>query len=152
MLVANNERIELLIERSEFGHNGAGNGQSHNLYVGAIARLTVMGSYFHHARVGHLLKSRARESRILYNRLTDESGGTASYELEFPSGGRAVVIGNFIQQASTSENYKIVSIGAEGLRWQDNRLYLSHNTIVNDRAKGAAGARCANGCDRGRGQ
>ncbi len=137
ILVGNDERIELTIERSEFGHNGAGDGQSHNLYVGTIARLVVTGSYFHHARVGHLLKSRARESRILYNRLTDEDGGTASYELEFPSGGRAVVIGNVIQQASTSENSRIVSFGAEGLRWPDNRLFLSHNTIVNDRLQGA---------------
>jgi hypothetical protein len=137
MLVANDERIELVIERSEFGYNGAGDGQSHNLYVGSIARLVVTGSYFHHARVGHLLKSRARENRIAYNRLTDEVGGSASYELEFPSGGRAVVVGNLIQQASTTENPTILSMGAEGLRWPDNRLYLSHNTIVNERHQGA---------------
>lgn len=137
MLVANDERIELVIERSEFGHNGAGDGQSHNLYVGSIARLVVTGSYFHHARVGHLLKSRARENRIVYNRLTDEAGGSASYELEFPSGGRAVVVGNLIQQAGTTENPTILSMGAEGLRWPDSRLYLSHNTIVNERRQGA---------------
>jgi hypothetical protein len=137
MLVANDERIELVIERSEFGHNGAGDGQSHNLYVGSIGRLVVTGSYFHHAKVGHLLKSRARENRIVYNRLTDEVGGSASYELEFPSGGRAVVVGNLIQQASTTENSTILSMGAEGLRWPDSRLYLSHNTIVNERHQGA---------------
>lgn len=137
ILTSNNEQIELQIERSEFGHNGAGDGQSHNLYAGKISSLTVSGSYFHHAKVGHLLKSRARENRILYNRLSDEIAGRASYELEFPSGGMAVVIGNLIEQSSSSENFKIISIGAEGLAWPKNALYLSHNTIVNDRPQGA---------------
>lgn len=106
--------LDLEIENSEFGGNGAGDGYSHNLYVGAIRKLTVTGSYFHHARTGHLLKSRAAENFILYNRLTDETGGRASYELEFPSGGLAYVIGNIIQQSSTTENGVMISFGAEG--------------------------------------
>jgi len=137
ILTANDERLLLEIERSEFGYNGSGEGQSHNLYVGAIASLQVTGSYFHHAKVGHLLKSRARDNRILYNRLTDEIGGRASYELEFPSGGTALVVGNQIEQSSTTENSKIISFGAEGLKWPKNALYLAHNTIVNDRPQGA---------------
>lgn len=137
ILTANDERLSLEIERSEFGYNGSGEGQSHNLYVGAIASLQVTGSYFHHAKVGHLLKSRARDNRILYNRLTDEIGGRASYELEFPSGGTALVVGNQIEQSSTTENSKIISFGAEGLKWPKNALYLAHNTIVNDRPQGA---------------
>ena len=43
------------IEGSEFSENGAGDGYSHNLYVGAILKLRVTGSYFHHARIGHRL-------------------------------------------------------------------------------------------------
>jgi len=122
----------LIIEDSEFGHNGAGDGYSHNLYVGAIPKLTVTGSYFHHARGGHLLKSRAAESRILYNRLTDEVEGRASYELEFPNGGRAYVIGNIIQQSKTTENPYIVSFGAEGYKHPANALYLINNTLADD--------------------
>lgn len=137
ILTSNDARIELEVLQSEFGHNGAGDGQSHNLYAGEIASLKVSASYFHHALVGHLLKTRARDNRILYNRLTDEIGGRASYELEFPAGGLAVVIGNQIEQASSSENSKIISFGAEGLHWPKNALYLSHNTIVNDRPQGA---------------
>jgi len=126
----------LEIEDSEFDRNGAGDGYSHNLYVGAIARVIVTGSYFHRANVGHLLKSRARESRILYNRLTDEFDGRASYELEFPNGGLAFVIGNVIQQSQRSENPVIVAYGREGYTHAPNELYLSHNTILNDRAQG----------------
>lgn len=121
------------IENSEFGNNGAGDGYSHNLYVGALRKLRVVGSYFHHARSGHLLKSRAAENHILYNRLTDESGGHASYELEFPSGGIAYVIGNIIEQSRTTENSNIVSFGAEGYRHPANELYLINNTLIDRR-------------------
>lgn len=135
ILTGNQTSIELVIENSEFVRNGAGDGRSHNLYVGSNAKLVVIGSYFHEARVGHLLKSRARESLILYNRLTDE-GGRASYELEFPVGGLAVVLGNLIEQGPRTENSAIVSFGAEGYNWPRNELHLGHNTIVNDRPQG----------------
>jgi hypothetical protein len=136
ILTSNNSQVELDIAHSEFGYNGHGDGQSHNLYVGEIARLTVTGSYFHHARVGHLLKSRAALNHILYNRLTDEVGGSASYELEFASGGVAYVIGNLIQQGSQTENPHLISFGAEGYRGTPNELYLINNTLVDDRRGG----------------
>ena len=96
ILTSSDKDAVLLIENSEFGNNGFGDGYSHNLYVGAIKKLTVTGSYFHHAKVGHLLKSRAAENHIFYNRLTDETGGRANYELEFPNGGLAYVVGNVL--------------------------------------------------------
>ncbi len=133
ILTGGDSNSVLEIENCEFGHNGFGDGQSHNLYVGAIARLRVTGSYFHHAKVGHLLKSRAAENHIFYNRLTDETGGKASYELELPNGGLAYLVGNLIQQSSTTENPNIVSYGAEGNRWPNNTLYLINNTLVDNR-------------------
>ena len=136
MLTGNEADTQLEIEGSEFGRNGHGDGYSHNLYVGTIARLTVSASYFHHARVGHLLKSRAAESRILFNRLTDESGGTASYELEFPSGGIAHVVGNIIEQGALTSNPALISFGAEGYRWPRNELHLVNNTLIDKRAGG----------------
>ena len=132
ILTGNQPETVLEIEDSEFGHNGAGDGYTHNLYAGTIARLSVTGSYFHHARVGHLLKSRAATSVITYNRLTDGSDGNASYELEFPNGGVAVVIGNIIQQSARSENSHLISFGAEGYKWPENELYLAHNTLIDD--------------------
>lgn len=133
ILTGNDASAELDIENSEFSNNGAGDGRSHNLYVGRIGRLKVTGSYFHHAKVGHLVKSRARENRIEYNRLTDEIGGRASYELEFPNGGVALVIGNVIEQSSTTQNPVIVSFGAEGYQHPRNELYLVNNTIADNR-------------------
>jgi parallel beta helix pectate lyase-like protein len=145
ILVGNDPSIILEVEDSEFGDNGAGDGQSHNLYVGAIQRFVVSGSYLHHARVGHLVKSRARENFVYYNRLSDEPGGQASYELEFPSGGFAIVVGNLIEQAPGTQNPTIVSFGAEGYDWPRNELHLAHNTIVNDRASGGIFVRAMRG-------
>jgi len=136
ILTSNNPMVELDISDSEFGHNGYGDGQSHNLYVGEIAHLTVTGSYFHHAYVGHLLKSRAALNHILYNRLTDEIGGRASYELELASGGIAYVIGNIIGQGSQTENPHLISYGAEGYKWPKNELFLINNTLVDNRPQG----------------
>lgn len=133
ILTGGNAQTELDIINSEFARNGHGDGQSHNLYVGGIARLSVTGSYFHHAKVGHLLKSRAAINHIFYNRLTDEPGGSASYELEFVNGGVAYVVGNIIQQGSQTQNPHLISYAAEGYKWPKNELYLVNNTLVDNR-------------------
>ena len=136
ILVGNNNAIELDIERCQFVGNGAGDGYSHNLYAGRIARLSVQSSFFSAAKVGHLLKSRARENLIAYNRLTDD-GGNASYELEIADGGIATLIGNLIVQEADTGNSTIVSYGAESHHWPENRLTMVNNTVVNRRPTGA---------------
>ena len=130
LLTGNDAASELTVERCEFSGPTDGDHWYHNLYAGTIARLTLIGSWSHKARRGHLVKSRARENHILYNRLTDE-GGNASYELEFPNGGIARAIGNVIEQSPRTDNRTLVSFGAEGYRWPVNRLAMSHNTVVN---------------------
>jgi hypothetical protein len=108
----------------------------HLLYVGRIARFTLSGSRFHHGFEGHLVKSRARENFIRYNLLYDGAGGSAAYELEFPNGGLAYVIGNVIGQSNQTSNPVLIAYGAEGAAWPDSALYLSHNTLVNGRTRG----------------
>ena len=132
-LLTNNDPDTVLeVEGSEFAYNMRPDGHNHNLYVGSIARLSVIGSYFHHAYIGHLLKSRAAVNTIFYNRLTDEAAGRASYELEFPNGGLAYVVGNQIQQGPLTENRTLISFGAEGYKSARNELYLVGNTLVDD--------------------
>lgn len=136
VLTANNDQIELDIVDCDFGPIALREGKTHNLYVGAIKRLAVTGSYFHHGVLGHLLKSRAALNHILYNRLSDEIGGRASYELEFPNGGVAVVMGNLIMQSSTTENPHVISFGIEGATWPKQQLFLVNNTLVDQRPSG----------------
>ena len=136
VLTANNDAIELDVIDCDFGPILPREGQTHHLYAGAIKRLAVTGSYFHHGLLGHLLKSRAALNHILYNRLTDEIGGRASYELEFPNGGVAVVMGNLIMQSATTENPHVISFGAEGAKWPKQALYLVNNTLVDQLPSG----------------
>lgn len=145
ILTAGEPDTTLEVEHSEFGYNGAGDGQSHNIYVGPIDRFSLRGSYLHHANVGHLLKSRARANRVEYNRLSDEDGGRASYEMEFPNGGLAEVVGNVIQQGTGTRNSVIVSFGAEGYSGLRNELRFVHNTVVNDQDAGGTFLRVAPG-------
>lgn len=132
VLTGNAPELSLEISDSEFLDAPRHAGDLHHLlYVGAIGRFVVRGSRFQNGYLGHLLKSRARENHVLYNMLADGKNGRASYELEFPNGGIAYVIGNAIGQGAGSENQTIVSYGAEGPRWPVNGLYLAHNTLVN---------------------
>lgn len=96
----------------------------------------MIDSYFHHAHIGHLLKSRAAVNHIVNSRLIDGADGTASYELEFPNGGMAFVVGNTIAQSTLTENPHLISFGAEGYQWPLNELYLANNTLVNPLPRG----------------
>jgi len=144
ILTGNLTANEITIDNSTFEGNGNSEGSAHNLYVGTVARLQVVGCYFGRSKVGHLLKSRAMVNSVMYSRLTCEDG-SSSYELEFPNGGEALVLGNLVQQGAASENATIVSYGAEGYRWSDNTLSMAFNTLVNERPKGATFVRVNKG-------
>ena len=64
------------IEYSAFARNGFGDGFTHNLYIGFVDRLNVKASYFHHAKIGHNLKSRGKENYIENSYFLD---GTTGY-------------------------------------------------------------------------
>jgi len=133
ILTANLPELTLEISDSEFiaapRHAGT---LHHLLYVGAIGRFVLTGSRFERGYLGHLVKSRARENDIRYNLLVDGVDGRASYELEFPNGGLAYVVGNVIGQSAATDNPVLIAYGAEGPRWPDNALFLAHNTLLND--------------------
>jgi len=126
----------VLIEYTEFAHNGhcdPGFSCSHNMYIGNTDRFTLRYSYSHHAHVGHTVKSRAKENRILYNRIMDEATGDSSYLIDLPNGGLSYIIGNLIQKGPNTENpWTVVTYGEEGLSNSNKMLYVVNNTIVNE--------------------
>lgn len=150
ILTGANPDSEILVEYSEFDHNGHGDGRSHNLYIGAVGKFTLRFSYSHHARVGHQVKSRARENHILHNLLADGGSGRSSYLLDLPSGGLAHVVGNVMHQGPLAENSTLISYGAEKIRHQDNRLFLIHNTLANSRVAGCRVLRVREGLEPAR--
>ncbi len=103
----------------------------HLLYAGRIKLLRVTGSRFTRGREGHLIKSRAAESRITHNQIDDGPQGQASYEIDLPNGGVAHLEGNTVVQGTLTRNPVMLAYGAEGAAWADNRLTLRDNTFIN---------------------
>ena len=122
----------VLIESSEFANNGAGDGQSHNMYLNHYQKFTIQFSYTHGAKVGHLIKTRAQENHIQYNRITDELGTTASYEIDIPNGGLSYVVGNLVEQSAATQNPTLLEYALEGAVNPDQHLFVASNTFVND--------------------
>lgn len=136
ILESNVADSEIVVERCEFDSNGDGDkGQAHNMYIGRVRRFVLRESWSHGAKIGHLVKTRAAENVIEYNRLTGD-GGTQSYELELTMGGKAWVVGNVIEQGPTTDNPAMLAYGQEGLAAGENFLYVAHNTFVNHRPGG----------------
>ena len=140
ILTGANLNSKIVIEYSEFGHNGYGTGYTHNLYIGNVGSLTFRYNYSHDAHVGHNLKSRARVNTIAYNRFSSlnagETGSTAagkpSYEINLPDAGTSYVIGNVIQQPASNNNPTLLAYGEEGASNPGHDLYVVNNTFLND--------------------
>lgn len=133
IVTANDPKAELVVEDSEFGRTPPEvGGLYHQLHAGRIASLSIRGSRFHRGFEGHLIKSRARVTRIAYNLIYDGAGGGASYEVDLPNGGDAILIGNIVGQGRGTQNPVVISYGSEGRVWDRNRLLLAHNTLISD--------------------
>ena len=135
-----NTASTVTIERNEFGRNGYGDGYSHNVYIGKVAKLYFRYNFSHDANVGHNLKSRALYNMITYNRFSSlrsgEKGSTAagkpSYEIDVPNGGTTYIIGNVIMQPSSHNNPALVAYGEEGVGDRKTDLYVINNTFLNE--------------------
>ena len=140
-----NLNSDILIENTEFGHNGYGTGQTHNLYIGTVRSLTFRYNFSHDANVGHNLKSRAQTNKILYNRFSSlrpgEIGSTVagqpSYEIDVPNAVTSYIIGNVIMQPAVNQNPSLIAYGEEGATNPGKNLYVINNTLLNeDTARG----------------
>jgi len=129
----------ILIEYTEFARNGNcidPAGCSHNMYISSASRFTLRHSYSHHAITGHLVKSRAQENYILYNRIMDEVNGSSSYVIDLPNGGLSYVIGNLLQKGPNTSNPSTTLIYADDSLAANSALYVVNNTFVNDVGSG----------------
>ncbi|CCW35412.1 Right handed beta helix region [Chthonomonas calidirosea] len=122
----------LTIRNCEFAHNGAGDGFTHNLYVGNADSLVVQHSYFYAAVVGHNIKSRAQRTVITDSVIADGPDGTASFSVDLPNGGIARLQNNLIEKGPKAETGIIVAFGEEGHLKNPSSLIVQDNTILND--------------------
>lgn len=135
ILSAPNASASVTIRGSEFIGNGAGDGRTHGIYVNQIARLDVDDSSFRDTKVGHHIKSRALETSIRES-LIDDGRGNASYSVDLPNGGRALLEGNTLIQSAETENTAMVAYGAEGNLHGENSFLIKDNRFIDHHPSG----------------
>lgn len=119
------------VEASTFDHNGAGDGQSHNMYIGYVKQFTVQDSISEEAVVGHLVKSRAYNNTIVNNQLFDGPTYGSSYAIDLPDGGNAIIQGNTIEKGPNSWTRTMIHIGG-GEDQHIGAVSITGNTFIND--------------------
>lgn len=123
------------ISASEFAMNGIEGGEDDpgHVSIGKIAKLTLTGSYLHHARQASMVISDAVENHIFYNRITSEAGGMSLFSLDFPLGGLTYVIGNIFHRSATDPNNKMIRYRyGQGTLNPSHELFVVNNTFVSD--------------------
>ena len=136
ILAGDNSNSNILIEFSEFGYNGYGQGYTHNLYINHVNSLIFRYCYSHHANVGHCLKSRAYINLIMYNRIMDEQTGDASMLVDIPNGGLTYIVGNILMQGANAVSKRMITYGTEGYSNPVRKAYIYNNTLHNERHTG----------------
>jgi hypothetical protein len=127
----------LTFERCVFRDNGAGDGQSHNLYAGRAGRLVLRDCASDHAREGHALKSRALETVVERCVFNDGDDGRSSYLVDCPDGGRVRIAGCRFVQSPVAPNGTMVSVGEESVLPGSDLDLAPDNRFENRRANGA---------------
>jgi hypothetical protein len=143
-ILGNPQAGTVTIDNSEFARNGVsdpaltqGYGYTHNLYLG-VASLTVTNSYFFAANVGHEFKSRSLSTTIENCVFADGAAGTASYTIDLPNGGNAIVANNLLEKGPNAQNSPMITAGEEGSLHPSTSLTVSGNVFLNDRASAVA--------------
>jgi hypothetical protein len=128
ILAGDNPNSRMTVENSSFVHNGAGDGQSHGVYVGQIASLTVDGSTFYDQVDGNQLKSRAAETTVSNSHFSTGPDG-ANYDIDLPNGGNANIHDNTFYKGATTNNPAIIHFGGE-IDNPTGSLMVEHNSFV----------------------
>ena len=106
----------ITIEDSEFDHNTTDTERhgrlGHNIYISQADRFILRNSHVHGARIGHQVKTRARQNEIRDNRIQD-GDGWGSLLLDISEGGRAEVINNQFQQSARAGNRTAIGFAGE---------------------------------------
>lgn len=115
-----------------FDHNGAGDGQSHNMYIGYINTFILTNSISEDAVVGHEVKSRAENNTIENNQIIDGPTGTASYSIDLPEGGNDIIQGNTIEKGPDASAPIAIHVGGPMLPYANSDVLIQDNTFINN--------------------
>jgi hypothetical protein len=99
----------ILIENSEFSDNGWTD-RTHNIYLGGNCSVTVRGSIFRDARVGHEFKSRCFRTEISDSIFRSTKG---SRNLDLSDGGETILFRSTLVKTPGAENHEIIGFAPE---------------------------------------
>jgi len=134
ILYAGVTRGALIVRDSAFIGNGScEQACAHGIYAGPLELLRLERSHFLATREGHHVKSRAFRTEVLDCHIEDGPEGTASYLIDIPNGGAALVRGNRLSKGPRSGNRStVISIGAEGLDRPTPEIRIESNVLTVD--------------------
>jgi hypothetical protein len=134
ILTAPNAASAIIIKNSTFRGNGNCIAAcAHGIYAGHIALLRVENSIFEEQHVGHHIKSRAVRTEIVNNRVQDGAAGSASYLVDLPNGGAALISGNIFEKGPYSSNKRtVIAIGAESETNPVGDILVKDNSLTNN--------------------
>lgn len=137
LLTTDRRDIELTIRNSVFENNTQDYYRfgklGHNIYIGRIGYFELLDSEISAANTGHNVKSRAERTVLKNNRIFDTDSAAASYLVDLPNGGNALIENNVLVKKAASENQAMVSYGAEGVEYLNNQLELRNNVLISER-------------------
>ena len=136
ILAASQADSTITIRGSYFKGNGnclLPAGCAHGIYANAIDRLVVEGCTFLEQQIGHHIKSRARRTELVVNRIEDGPAGTASYLVDIPDGGSLIMRGNILEKGPRSDNPTVaVTLGEESNSNLTAQIIVENNRFTND--------------------
>jgi len=134
ILAAANAASTIAIINSTFRGNGNCIAAcAHGIYAGHIALLRVENSKFEDQHVGHHIKSRAARTEVIRNSIRDGLAGSASYLVDLPNGGSALISGNNFEKGPRSSNKgTAIAIGAEKETNPAGDIIVEDNSFSND--------------------
>jgi len=136
ILAGDNPISTITIKKSYFSGNGNCIAAcAHGIYVGHIALLHIENSQFLEQHAGHHIKSRAGRTEVINNTVQDGPNGSASYLVDLPNAGSAVISGNVFEKGPHSENRQTaISIGAEKAKGLNpaGEIRIEDNVLSND--------------------
>lgn len=136
ILTAPNGQSTIIVKNSTFdgnGSNAGAHGAAHAIYAGTAALLAVENSIFTNTQQGHSIKSRAKNTVIKNNSISDGLTGTSSYLIDIPNGGAATITGNTLEKGPNSANSSYaITMGEEGATNPAGPILIANNTFVNN--------------------
>ena len=137
-----NDVLTVKNSRFEDTRSPAGSGVlTHALYIGkSISGAVIENNVFTRTTTGHHLKSRAVSTTVTGNTF-DDAGGTNSYSIDIPEGGRLYVTDNVFTKGARSPNANMIAYGFErfkggAFRNPTDWIWVADNRVTNRRSGG----------------